>query len=548
MKRREFLTSMGALGTASALKPDLVFGRSLQSGKYLALHPFVAAHPEAVFIMQTHATSILDDAAKNAAGLSLGQRLFVLSDTEGLPLASTKFALKPNMTCLGGAVANNRLGILTDPQFMSGFIDGMQSLGVQGSQMYMREGNLLRDAYCPSNQALDWYRPIADAKGVHLTDFDSGRDMTVRGVARTNLEEGTEVIWREVPDGVVFRRIGYVAPINAPDAFNINISKFKAHGMGMTLCGKNWQGTNIHPYIHYCSSVPGQLDDGLPTADLNPNYRNDVQALYQQHLEAGVPRWDRPGNIDKWNSGPGMETWVQKTLDNHSASTGGLHIIEGIYGRDGNWMDGPHGGSSKDFMTNVIIFGQNAFKVDTLGYWLSGHEPGNVGLLHAAVDRGLSDRFNPHMIPTYLWQNGDPQLVSVDSLERTPLMTYYLQRNYGGQNEAKWHMLDEPYDYGPATAVADELAAQPRIQALGQNYPNPFNPTTTIQFSLPRASDVRVEVYNSAGQLVDVLTDSWRSAGVHAIQWDARRRASGTYFYRLLTPGFQETRKMLLIR
>ena len=548
MKRRKFLASVGTLGAASAVAPQMVFGRPLQSAQNFALHPFVAAHPEAVFIMRTAATSITDTPAKYGAGQSLGQTVFVTTEAGGMSISSTKMALKPNLTCLGGDATDSRLGITTDPDFVAGLIDGLMSLSIQGDQVYMREGNLVRDGYCPTNQVLDWYRPIAENAGAHITDFDSGRDMTARGVARANLEEGSEVIWRDLPDGVIFRRIGYVAPINAPDAFNINLAKFKAHGMGMTLCGKNWQGTNISPYVHYCSSVPGQVNDGLPTEHLNPTYRDDVKALHQRHLDGGVPRWDRPGNIDNWNSGAGMETWVQKTLDNHAASTGGLHVIEGIYGRDGNWMDGPHDGKSKDFMTNLIIFGLNPFKVDATGVWLSGHEPGNFGIFHSALDRGLTDRLNPHAIPTYLWQDGAPQLTSLDDLERTPLATYYLQRDYGGQNESKWHLLDEPFDYGPITAVAEDVGAQPQIQALGQNYPNPFNPTTTIQFSLPRSSNVRVEIYNSAGQVVEVLVDAWRPAGVHALQWSAGSRASGTYYYRLMTPGFQETRKMLLVR
>ncbi|MFC1525403.1 DUF362 domain-containing protein [Candidatus Latescibacterota bacterium] len=547
MKRRDFLNSVGTLSAASALAPQVVFGRALQSARYFDLHPFVAAHPGAVFAVRTNVPTRGDQPAKHAVGLNLGRQLFVTSDSDGMPL-STRIALKPNLTCLNGDATEDRLGIVTDPDFTQGFIEGMMSVGLEGGQFYMREGNLLRDGYCPTNQALDWYRPIAAATGAHLIDFDSGRDMTARGVSRTNLEEGSEVIWRDLPDGIIFQRIGYVAPINAPDAFNINLAKFKAHGMGLTLCCKNWQGTNISPYVHYCSSVPDQVGDGLPDSDLNPTYRTDIQALHEQHLEAAVPRWDRPGNIDSWNSGPGMETWSQKTLDNHSASTGGLHVIEGIYGRDGNWMTGPHDGSSQDFMTNVVLFGLNPFKVDVVAYWLGGHEPGNVGLFHAALDRGLTDRLNPHDIPLYAWNDGAPQSTLLDTFERTPLMTYYLQRNYGGQSEPKWHLLDEPYEYDPFTAVEETADGRPQAYVLGQNYPNPFNPGTTIELSLPRDSHVRVEILNSAGQVVDVLVDGWRTAGSHPLTWDAGHRASGTYFYRLTAPGFQQSRQMVLVR
>lgn len=561
MKRRKFLQSLSTVGAASALSPDLVFGRSAPNARYISLHPFIAANPEAVFIKKTQAVSRIDSAGKHTAGKNLARQLFVTSDNGGMPI-NTLMAIKPNVTCLQGPAIDDRLGIVTDPDFMEGWIRGMLDLGLQGEQIYMREGNLLRDAYCPDNQARAWYDRIAADTGSHLVDFDSGRDMTARGVARENLVEGTEVIWRDLPDGVVFRRIGYLAPLNADNAFNINISKFKAHGMGMTLCAKNWQGTNIAPHLHYCMSVPRQFDRGLPAGHINPSYRSDVFTLFRQHLEAGVPRWDRPGDLDTWNSGPGMEMWSQKTLDNLAASNPGLHVIEGVYGRDGNWMDGPWvngqldvniragNGNARDFMTNVVIFGLNPLKVDMVGFWLSGHEPGNVGLFHSGRDRGLTDRINPHAVPTYLWEDDGPQLVSLSSLEQTPILTYSMQRDYDGQTEPRWHLMNEPYEYAddPITAVTSTEGARPEAKVLGQNYPNPFNPATTIQFSLPQATDVRLEIYNNAGQLVEVLTDGHRAAGTHAVSWDAGRRASGTYFYRLVTPGFQETRKMVLVR
>lgn len=547
MERRDFIRAAGVAGSAAALAPQWLFASAQRLGAadYIAMHPFVTAHPEAVFVQRTAAASRTDDAAKLSSGKALAQQLFAPA-ASGMPM-STRFALKPNLTCLNGDATEERLGIVTDPGFMEGWIEGLKANGVAGENIYMREGNLISGTGCPSTQGLDWYAPLAERTGTHLTHFDSGRDMTQRGVTVDNLEEGSEVVWREVPDGVVYRRVGYLAPINADDAFNVNIAKFKAHSMGMTLTAKNWQGTNITPQVHYCSSVPRQLDNGLPASDLNPNYREDVTRLFEEHLEAGVPRWDRPGTIDKWNSGPGMTTWMNKTLDNHVASRPGLHIIEGIYGRDGNWMKGPHGGKSQDFMTNIVLFGTNPFLVDIIGFYLSGHEPGNIGLFHGALGRGLIDRLNPHSIPVYDWNDGAPLWTGPDAFERTPLKTYSMQRDYAGQNEPEWHLMDEPYEYHTPTAVTDG-EAQPQVMALGQNFPNPFNASTLIEYRLPHAGRVRVEVFNSVGQRVDVLVDAHRAAGAHTVAWDASRRASGSYTYRLLTEGFSQTRSMVLVR
>lgn len=546
MKRRGFLKAAGVVGGASLLKPEMIFASPSQSAAYFDLHPFVAAHPEALFIKITNVSDKTATAEKVATGRQLARELFVTSDTSGIP-TTHKIAIKPNLTCLGGAMSVDRMGVVTDGDFVEGVIEGMkETTGLAGNQFYLREGNHLGDAYCPANEAIEWYQPMADRTGAHLLDFDSGRMM--KDVALLNLKEGTEVIYRDVPNGVIFTRIGYVAPINAPDAWNVNISKFKAHGMGITLCCKNWQGTNVNPWLHYCESL-SQLNRGKAKAFvalLNPTFSQNVTTLHAQHLAAGVPRWDRPGT--DWSSGWGMEGWSQKTLDNLSASSHGLCIIEGIYGRDGNWMDGPHDGKSQDFMSNVVVFGRNPVKVDIIGHWLAGHEPGNFGLFHSARDRGLTNVINPREIQLYAWENGQPVRRQLESFTRTPLVTYYMQKDYNGGTETKWHMLDQEFDYGPPTAVAEDQSGRPSSYVLGQNYPNPFNASTMIEFRLPEPGNARIEVFNAQGQLIDVLVDGWHAAGAHMVPWNASQKASGTYFYRFLTAGFQETRKMLLVR
>jgi uncharacterized protein (DUF1501 family) len=99
-----------------------------------------------------------------------------------------------------------------------------------------------------------------------------------------------------------------------------------------------------------------------------------------------------------------------------------------------------------------------------------------------------------------------------------------------------------------AVADVEGSAEVPDRYALQQNYPNPFNPTTTIRYELPQMSVVSLEVYNSAGQRVAVLDEGERMAGVHTVQFDAARLASGAYFYRLQASGFTETKKALLVR
>jgi hypothetical protein len=88
----------------------------------------------------------------------------------------------------------------------------------------------------------------------------------------------------------------------------------------------------------------------------------------------------------------------------------------------------------------------------------------------------------------------------------------------------------------------------PHSFTLYQNYPNPFNPTTTIKFALPADSRVKINIYNSLGQLVETLVDKEMESGYHEINFDASRLSSGVYLYHLQSQDFVSVKKMLLIK
>jgi hypothetical protein len=102
---------------------------------------------------------------------------------------------------------------------------------------------------------------------------------------------------------------------------------------------------------------------------------------------------------------------------------------------------------------------------------------------------------------------------------------------------------------GPATSVPDLNSAV----RLGQNVPNPFNPVTTIVFELPREGTAEVGVYDVSGRLVKVLADGEYPDGEHKVLWngrdtDGREVASGVYFYKMKSDGFEAARKMILLK
>jgi hypothetical protein len=92
------------------------------------------------------------------------------------------------------------------------------------------------------------------------------------------------------------------------------------------------------------------------------------------------------------------------------------------------------------------------------------------------------------------------------------------------------------------------VTVQPTAYALYDNYPNPFNPETHISYTLPEAARVRVEIYNTLGQVVEVLVDGDREAGSHVVTWEAGDMASGVYFYRIRANTFTSTNRMMLLK
>ena len=143
-------------------------------------------------------------------------------------------------------------------------------------------------------------------------------------------------------------------------------------------------------------------------------------------------------------------------------------------------------------------------------------------------------------------------------------MSFSADPNYGGSETANYWVkavdvvdLSSPWSnnrsvhgYPTPKQIADEKTGTelPEFFALLSPYPNPFNPVTTIEYHLPVEAEVRITMYNLAGQVVLGLVNEVQPAGIHKLQFDATALASGMYFYRIETAGFAQTRKMILLK
>ncbi len=144
-------------------------------------------------------------------------------------------------------------------------------------------------------------------------------------------------------------------------------------------------------------------------------------------------------------------------------------------------------------------------------------------------------------------------------------------KNYPANLAAIWNYYAVKYDWsygvhntkytiailkaslGSLTGVEMKDLNTPNGFSLGQNYPNPFNPSTTVNFSVPRSADVRIDVYNSAGQLVSTIADGQLAPGTYTATFDAKNMTSGLYFYRMTATSngqslYTVTKKMVLAK
>jgi hypothetical protein len=110
--------------------------------------------------------------------------------------------------------------------------------------------------------------------------------------------------------------------------------------------------------------------------------------------------------------------------------------------------------------------------------------------------------------------------------------------------------LDGAFKYSSTVEV--DLSV-PETFSLSQNYPNPFNPATTLSFGLPVESEITLAIYNSVGELVNVVAKGIYQAGNHSLNFNATNLTSGVYYYSLKAVGtngneFVKTAKMLLMK
>ncbi|MGV8018315.1 MAG: T9SS type A sorting domain-containing protein [Ignavibacteria bacterium] len=128
-------------------------------------------------------------------------------------------------------------------------------------------------------------------------------------------------------------------------------------------------------------------------------------------------------------------------------------------------------------------------------------------------------------------------------------------QGYGNPFGGGWYKIQlfgaiiDSVRYGHLVLGVEQLSASiPERFFLFQNYPNPFNPITTIEFSLPKATNAKLKIFDILGRERSLLFDEKKSAGTYRYIFNSGAFESGLYFYRLETDYGVQSKRMIVIK
>ena len=179
----------------------------------------------------------------------------------------------------------------------------------------------------------------------------------------------------------------------------------------------------------------------------------------------------------------------------------------------------------------VTLEWQTASEINNAGFIIERTDMATNTTLQIAsyaADKALRGRGNSNYINNYAYN--DEAILPGKSYAYT-----LLQEDYAGTR----NMLSRVY--------IETTPFLPQTTQLSGNYPNPFNPVTVIKYSLNKAMDVRLDVFDIQGRLIRTPDQGYKTAGNHSVRFDGLGLSSGLYYYRLSTPEGHFSGKMILL-
>ncbi len=285
-----------------------------------------------------------------------------------------------------------------------------------------------------------------------------------------------------------------------------------------------------------------------------PNASGDAGDLYNPDYNVVFSHWSNPKAVSAPNSQPIVIEHLGKNAD----SSINLLIKYGVY-------DAYNGTSpSKPLLYKIEDVYCDGFYSHPKITWLNNTEPDmlrNGEFKRYRIYRAWSN--NPEEEPSlYLFKGCYDDYTPDDTAsyidwsdawipcsEGSGIMQYtYRYKIIAVDTEEKFSVFSDYKEIKGFWHNPDNFNSKNSELFSSYNYPNPFNPSTDIKYSIPKDVNVKITVYNIAGEEVIILVNEYKSAGNYSVKFDGTNLASGIYFYRIKAGDFTDTKKMVLIK
>lgn len=192
------------------------------------------------------------------------------------------------------------------------------------------------------------------------------------------------------------------------------------------------------------------------------------------------------------------------------------------------------GGSDLGF-----ILGEPASFTEGLQYIYSG-------------DNSWIDRIEPQGEAFTIFQNQSPAYINAVAFDGGSYRTIGSSFEFGGLEDAessKEYLMHKYLEFFGIQSIWVSLPGRPEASITAANiYPNPFTHHANISFTLDEVSNTSVEVYNTAGQLIETLINGELGSGSYSIMWNAEGATEGIYFFRIIGEDGVIIRKAVKMR
>ncbi len=277
-------------------------------------------------------------------------------------------------------------------------------------------------------------------------------------------------------------------------------------------------------------------------------YSSATLTLYYSQDEFDISGLASENNLSLWHFENGI--WVYKGGTCTNTADGGYVQVSSLSSLGGRWAFGDVNDSS--LPVTLSSFNVNFSKKGIELLWQTAAEVDNAGF--ELWKKEKDGEYN--LIASYIENNN---LVGAGNSSST-ILYRYTDNIYNYDTEYNYLLYSVSTDgsrevFGPIKVfTAVEKLFVPDNIYISDNYPNPFNPSTVFNIILDEVADVKILIYNTLGQEVDVIERENMSSGGHNITWDASNFSAGLYFYAVLITNNKvnnlrvKTGKMLLLK